>query len=59
MRTFILVSFALLVCNVIYCGLGVIADFRHSRPAHGALCLLALSGALMALTGIIWAVLAS
>jgi hypothetical protein len=59
MLTLILMSLALLVCNAIYCGQRVIADFSHSQPAQGSWGLVALSGTLMALVGIIWALLAS
>jgi hypothetical protein len=59
MLNLILLSLALLMCNAIYCGQRVIADFRHSRQAQGAWGLFALSGTLMALAGLIWVLLAS
>ena len=59
MLPFLLISMALLVCNAIYCSRKMFADFKGAEPAAGVWGLLALSGALMALTGLIWGLLAS
>lgn len=59
MLLLILLSLALLVCNVIYCGQRIMIDWKHSRNAQGTLGLLALSGALVAFGAMVWALLAS
>jgi hypothetical protein len=59
MLSLILLSLAFIVCNIIYCGQHLIADWRRSQHAQSAWGMLALSGALMALLAIIWALLAS
>lgn len=59
MLYFLLISLALLVCNAIYCARKMVADFKGSEPAAGIWGLLALAGALMALTGLTWGLLAS
>ena len=59
MLSFILLTAILLVCNLIYCGQRIAADFNHSRYAQMAWGALALSGSLTALVAIVWAILAS
>ncbi|GAA3702215.1 hypothetical protein GCM10022268_10000 [Sphingomonas cynarae] len=55
----ILLLLALIVCNIIYCGQRIIADWRRLQHAQGAWGMLALSGALIALVAILWVFLGS
>ena len=55
----ILLSLALLVCNMIYCGQRIMADLRHSRRAEVTWGSLAFCGALMAVLSMVWATAAS
>jgi len=57
--SFILLTPALLVCNLIYCGQRITADVRHSRHAQVTWGLLAFSGSLLAMVAMVWAALAS
>lgn len=59
MLGFILLTLALLFCNLIYCGQHIAADLRHSRHARMTWGLLALSGSLLAVVAMVWATLAS
>jgi hypothetical protein len=59
MLSLILLLLALIMCNIFYCGQHIIADLRQSQHAQGAWGMLALSGALLALIAIVWALLAS
>ena len=55
----ILLTLALLVCNLIYCGKRIVADLRHSRSAEVTWGSLAFCGALMAMVLMVWATAAS
>lgn len=55
----ILMTLALLVCNLIYCGQRLMADLRQSRRANVTLGSFAFCGALMATVSMVWVTLAS
>ena len=59
MPILILLSLALLACNVIYCAQRTLTDWKQAQNAQATWGLLALSGALMALLAMVWALLAS
>ena len=59
MLSFVLLTLALLACNLIYCGQRITADVRHSRRGQVTWGLLALSGSLLALVAMVWATVAS
>ena len=55
----ILLTLALLVCNLIYCGQRIMADFRQSPRANVTLGSFAFCGAVMSTVSMVWATLAS
>jgi hypothetical protein len=59
MLILILLSLVLLACNVIYCGQRTLTDWKQARNTQATWGLLALSGALIALVAMVWALLAS
>ena len=59
MLSLILLSAALLVCNLIYCGQHIMADLHQSRRVQIVWGVAALSGSVLALIVMLWAILAS
>lgn len=59
MLILILLTLALLLCNVVYCGQFAVADWKQSRHARGVWGLFAFVGAVTALLVMVWALLAS
>ncbi|EPE61540.1 hypothetical protein [Exiguobacterium sp. S17] len=55
MIVWLIVTVVLLICNAVYCGIKIVADFRGPKPASGVWGLFAFAGALstlaMALVG--------